>query len=242
MPEWWTHFFDEDDYALFLGEPVSPERTRSEAKGIASLVGLQDGNWVLDVGCGTGRHCVAFQEIGIRATELDLSAQMLANALKADSVRPGGPRHFICRGSALSIPFLAGVFDAVTFLYTSFGFCEHEADNTTWLAEMRRVLRPSGQCVIDLANRFREPFTQHTVRHAGSRSLVIDKCLDIERGRVRVRWRVYTGRLCDRDVSLHWRAYTPWELAATMGRAGLVSHHVSMATTTAHRSRRTRQG
>ena len=105
-------------------------------KGIRNALGPVDGLRILDLGCGKGRFARALQAEGAVTTGLDLSTAMLSEAVGVDRVR----------GSARSLPFRSGGFDAVLAVEVF----EH-LDPTTWsatLREARRVLAPRGTVVV----------------------------------------------------------------------------------------------
>jgi SAM-dependent methyltransferase len=90
---------------------------------------------LLDIGCGGGSHTAAFASAGWETVGLDVSeAQLdLARARGCDTVL----------GSAESLPFADGSFDAVVSLWT-------HTDIDDWAAavrEARRILRPGGPFV-----------------------------------------------------------------------------------------------
>jgi SAM-dependent methyltransferase len=104
--------------------------------GVLDAVGPMAGLRVLDLGCGKGRFARALQDRGAVVTGIDLSAAMLA---EADGVAR-------VRGSARSLPFASGGFDAVVAVEVF----EHLAPET-WavaIAEVRRVLSPRGTLAI----------------------------------------------------------------------------------------------
>jgi ubiquinone/menaquinone biosynthesis C-methylase UbiE len=94
---------------------------------------------VLDIGCGTGAMTTRLLERwpGVSVTGVDISLLMLAQA------RAKARSHWV-QANAGRLPFRAGSFDAVTCA-NSFHFF-HSPRAT--LAEIHRVLRPTGQLVL----------------------------------------------------------------------------------------------
>ena len=87
----------------------------------------------LDVGTGTGRNLPLFPA-GTFVVAVDPSLLALRRA------RRRAPRVAVIAASAAALPFRDGVFDAIT---SSLAFCT-VPDPARGLAEVRRVLRPSG--------------------------------------------------------------------------------------------------
>lgn len=115
-------------------DALEPEDYR--LAGVIEAVGPVAGLRVLDLGCGKGRFARALQGRGATVAGIDLSAAMLAEAEGVARVR----------GSARSLPFASGSFDAVIAVEVF----EH-LDPATWagaIAEARRVLAPGGTLAI----------------------------------------------------------------------------------------------
>ncbi len=101
------------------------------------LVGLSGRvSRALDTGCGTGESTVALTDVADRVVGLDVSPDMLRHT-------PAHPRVGYVQAVAEAMPFAAGVFDLIT---AAMAFHWFEAE--TFLAETRRLLRPSGWLVI----------------------------------------------------------------------------------------------
>jgi len=123
---------------------VYPHRDLASARQeVGYLAERGVGGRVLDLCCGTGRHCVAMRERGIDAFGLDLSLDLLRRAR-------GLAGRILC-GDARSIPCADASFGAVVSLFSSFGYFGAEGDRGV-LREAARVLLPRGHLVIDLLN------------------------------------------------------------------------------------------
>ena len=108
---------------------------------VADAAGIQPGQRVLDVACGTGvlaRHVGRRIGTGGRVTGLDPSAGMLA---VADRHAPAVDWR---RGTAESLPFDAGSFDAVVSQFGLMFF----TDRARAVREMMRVLTPGGRLAV----------------------------------------------------------------------------------------------
>ena len=129
---------------------VYPHRDLPAAR--AEVAGLRRGGLrgrVLDLGCGFGRHALAMREEGLDVTGLDLSEDLL---VRASSLEGGGAlAGRLARGDMRKLPFAPASFDAVTMLFSSFGYFD-DAGNAQVLDEVGRVLRPGGTAVFDLMN------------------------------------------------------------------------------------------
>jgi demethylmenaquinone methyltransferase/2-methoxy-6-polyprenyl-1,4-benzoquinol methylase len=114
-------------------------RTARTFSGILSRPGAQ----VLDLCCGTGDMTLALRREGTHAhiTGADFSHAMLVRA----STKSAGLRQVRwIEADALQLPFPDQSFDLIT---SAFGF-RNLADYDAGLREIRRVLRPGGECGI----------------------------------------------------------------------------------------------
>jgi SAM-dependent methyltransferase len=106
--------------------------------------GLQAGQQVLEVGCGTGQlWCANAERVpdGLELTLTDTSAGMLAEA--ARSLRRAGLDAVTRRADAGSLPYGDAAFDVVVANHMLY----HVEDVSRAVGELRRVLRPDGLLV-----------------------------------------------------------------------------------------------
>lgn len=107
-----------------------------------------EGRRLLDIGCSWGRWSVAAARKGYQAVGLDPSLGAVL-AAKRMCARMGVTADFVV-GDARFLPFRPGVFDNVF----SYSVVQHfsKADARQTLGEVARVLRPGGECLIQMPN------------------------------------------------------------------------------------------
>lgn len=112
-----------------------------EGPAVLNAVGRAAGLWVLDLGCGTGRHALAMAGAGARVVGLDATAAMLDRARR----KPGVGSIAWVRGSLPGpLPFEDAAFDRVVLGLVA----EHVEPIDRLMIEAARVLRPGGRCVL----------------------------------------------------------------------------------------------
>jgi SAM-dependent methyltransferase len=125
-------------HAALYDEIYAEKPYAAEARFVHELAGAPGGR-LLDVACGTGRHALAFADLGYEVTGTDVNEELLAVARVAvgDRVRlvPGDMRDLHVDG---------GPFDLVTCLFDSIGYAQDNEGVTAALRSMRRHVRPDG--------------------------------------------------------------------------------------------------
>lgn len=111
-------------------------------------LGVQEGDLLLDMGCGAGRHAFESYKRGARVVAFDYSAAELKDvsalftAMRESGEAGAGPGSLAVatNGDALRLPFADGTFDRVI----ASEVLEHVTDDQQALREVFRVLRPGG--------------------------------------------------------------------------------------------------
>jgi SAM-dependent methyltransferase len=109
---------------------------------------VQRGNWVLDAGCGEGRHCFGCLERGAHVVGLDLDFGSLRDASK----RLRGRGHELSQtgemtqGNTFHLPFRDATFDRVICSEVM----EHVHDYRGAARELARVTKPGGRVAITI--------------------------------------------------------------------------------------------
>lgn len=123
------------------------EQTEAEAEQVIELLGLQEGDLVLDAACGFGRFAEALQRHGVEAVGIDISPAAIAEADR----RRRGPRYLVY-DLTQPLPEGVGPFDALVNVYSSFGYGVTVSEDEQMLACFHRALRPGGWIVMQLSD------------------------------------------------------------------------------------------
>lgn len=109
-------------------------------------VEIRENATVLDIGCGGGRTLERLASIASlgKVVGIDYSEDSVAVARKRNQRLIATGRVAVLHGSVSSMPFPDATFDCVSAVETYYFWPDIAAD----LAEVRRVMKPSGQMVI----------------------------------------------------------------------------------------------
>ena len=135
---------------------------RSYASGAEQFIkrlGVGHGDTVLDVACGTGNLAIPAAKAGARVYGIDIAPYVIAQA-RLEARAAGASVQFDV-GSAESLPFMDGLFDATVTMFGAI-FSSRPEDTA---AELVRVTRSGGR--VAMANLTPEGFAGHyTCAHA----------------------------------------------------------------------------
>jgi SAM-dependent methyltransferase len=112
--------------------------TVGSAARLLKYAGVQPGQSLLDVGCGTGVVAVTAARAGLRVTGLDLTPELLQRARENSTI--AGVEVDWHEGDVEELPFADGAFEAVVSQFAH--MFAPRADVA--LKEMLRVLKPGG--------------------------------------------------------------------------------------------------
>jgi len=133
----------------FDGWPGEPD-TDVEAAAMIRALGAGEGDALLDLACGYGRHAVRFAaQFGLQVTGLDISAALIERA-RATATAAGLDIDFRVQDAACLDS--ADTFDHVVIGFCSFSLFGPEGARDL-LSRVHRALRPGGSLFLDLDNR-----------------------------------------------------------------------------------------
>ncbi len=145
MPaQWFESWFDSPWYPILYSH-----RDYAEAEAfiehLLEALSPTQGAKFLDLACGRGRHAVFIHQHGLDVTGVDLSAASIADAKLNE--KPGLRFHV----HDMRQP-IAGQYDYILNLFTSFGYFDDKKDNLLVLKHISKGLVPGGTVVLDFFN------------------------------------------------------------------------------------------
>jgi SAM-dependent methyltransferase len=222
MSEWKTFF---NGYAHKYEEECFTKGTFAEVDFLIEELGLNPGNSILDIGCGTGRHSLEFARRGFHVTGVDFSSEMLQVA-KNRAIDEGLNIEFVESPAQDFIP--TKKYDAAISLCEG-ALCLFGSEDNIWgkdmaiLANMAEALEPGKPFLITVLNAFKM-----------IRSITDD---DIKSGTVDLftlsQKFAYKGQDSggqEISISAIERYYTPSEMVRMVNRIGLKVDHLYAGT------------
>ncbi|MBV42863.1 MAG: hypothetical protein CL834_07505 [Crocinitomicaceae bacterium] len=151
-PEWFERWFDQPEYHILYGH-----RSQKEAIDFVRMVMnrslLGDGVLrILDVGCGAGRHAAAMSSYGHDVVGMDLSQNNITSARSLHMTQAGKIDFVQGDMRKLEDYFPSDSFDAITMLFTSFGYFQTDQEHVETLRRIRQILKDRGTFILDFLN------------------------------------------------------------------------------------------
>jgi SAM-dependent methyltransferase len=145
--EWFATWFDSPYYPM-LYRHRNEEEALQALQNLHQLLKLPTQSWVLDLGCGQGRHSRTLHGLGYSVVGIDLSPASIAYA-----------REHASEGQIFEVHDMRTFtinrqFSAVFNLFTSFGYFDSNAENKKVLERINAHLLPGGLLVLDYLNAF----------------------------------------------------------------------------------------
>jgi SAM-dependent methyltransferase len=212
---WFEEWFDRD-YVLLYGH--RDERDAEAGVRLAlDLLQPASGAWVVDLGCGAGRHALALRRRGFEVVGVDLSPELLR--LAAAEAHAAGVDLRLVRADLRRLPFTAR-FDAAVSFFTSFGYFDDPAEDAGALRSMVACLRLGGSLLMDVINPTYVRQTLEPSSHGTCGDATFTAERRIEGDRV-IKTITLTRPSGERTLSESVRLYEAPALAALASAAGL---------------------
>lgn len=171
-------------------DQIYADKPYAEEAHFVHELGWGRGGTLLDVACGTGRHALAFADLGYEVTAVDLNEELLevARAAAGDRVR-------FVQGDMTDLHVLGGPFDLVTCLFDSIGYAQENELVVAALRSLGRHAAEDGTVVVEFLHapalaRGADTRRERTVQLADGRELtrVSETTLDAEHMVMHVRY------------------------------------------------------
>lgn len=175
-------------------------------------VNLFDGGYLLDLGCGNGRHSLLFSDRTDHVIGIDFSLNLLRIAKKKrNSLQIDNISYILADISFL--PFKNEMVDNIIFLAT-LHHIPHSVNRLSALLEIRRVLKSLGNCLITTWRRWQNRFFWHFLKEF-FHNLVKFKSFS-EFGDILIPWTKQTGE----PIQRFYHLFTQREMKKLSKKAG----------------------
>lgn len=147
-------FEDETFWSELYPYMFPPERFAAANEQVDQVVALTEcaAGAVLDLGCGPGRHSVAFAQRGFAVTGVDRTTFLL-NRARERAAEAGVTIEWVQEDMRRFVR--PAMFDLACNLFTSFGYFEDEADDLQVLRNVYASLKNDGMFVIEMMSKER---------------------------------------------------------------------------------------
>jgi SAM-dependent methyltransferase len=221
-------------HAKVYDEIYGSKPYEEEARFVHELAGSPGGT-LLDVACGTGRHALAFADLGYEVTGVDINDELLAVAHVA-----AGDRVRFLQGDMCELDVEGRPFELVTCLFDSIGYPLEDGLIVAALRSLARHAAPHGQVVCEFLHapallRGAESQRVKRVRLGDGRRLVrtSETTIDVEQMRMHVRYELWAvddeGRAESVEEEQVNRLFTIPEMRALAAAAGLAVRKIVAA-------------
>ena len=148
----WITFFDHHA-PVYMKEPFT-QNTSAEIDFLLAELGLPPEAYILDVGCGVGRHAIGLAERGFKVTGIDISGGMLREARhRGEKV---GVQIDWVQADATVMPLDLQVDGVICLCEGAFGLLASSDDPHTHgraiLAGIHSSLKPGGKLILTVPN------------------------------------------------------------------------------------------
>ncbi len=149
--DWWRDIFNAN-YLRTDGDVVEdPDITEADIDAFLELVDVGRDACILDLCCGQGRHLLELARRGFsNLYGVDRSHYLISRAKRV--ARQQGFVATFREGDARKLRFREDTFDLIYLAGNSFGYFESAEDDVAVLGELRRLLKPAGQLLIDFTD------------------------------------------------------------------------------------------
>lgn len=152
---WFKHWFNSPYYHQLYFKRDDQEATVFINRLIEYLHPAGD-SFMMDAGCGKGRHAIILASLGFDVTGIDLSFENIEEAKTHETDK----LHFFQHD--LRLPFWMNYFHYTFNLFTSFGYFKTEREHYNAIRTIANSIKPNGVLVLDYLN---VPYTENHLVH-----------------------------------------------------------------------------
>ena len=142
--EWFENWFNTPFYHI-LYDYRNDDEARVFMNNLTDYLELNNGDRILDLPCGKGRHSLYLNKKGFDTTGADISENSIRHAKQFEKPNLRFKIHDMRNP-------LSQKYHAIFNLFTSFGYFNNETTNIKVLENFKNALMPNGHIIVDFLN------------------------------------------------------------------------------------------
>jgi 2-polyprenyl-3-methyl-5-hydroxy-6-metoxy-1,4-benzoquinol methylase len=143
--EWFSEWFNSPYYHI-LYQNRDEKEAEFFLRNVVTKLGFTPAHRIIDLACGKGRHAIYLNSLGFDVTGIDLASQSIAEASQNANERLRFEvQDLRCLNTLES-------YDIALNLFTSFGYFASLEEDELVIKNIRSILKPAGQVLIDFMN------------------------------------------------------------------------------------------
>uniref|UniRef100_A0A7C4U0Z0 Class I SAM-dependent methyltransferase n=1 Tax=Caldisericum exile TaxID=693075 RepID=A0A7C4U0Z0_9BACT len=214
--DWTKDYFDEIYLKYFL-LPQDETRTREQVDFVEKFI--EKDAYILDAGCGIGRHAIELAKRGYKVLGIDTSELYLKIA--EEKAREVHLENVAFKDIDMRNLNFIKEFNAIINLWSSFGYFDDET-NEQILARFREGLKENGVLIMDVENRdyILKYFVRETFKEKEDGIFILERRKFNPVTSVVTTHRYIVGPDLRKDYLRHIRIYSLSELISMFKRSG----------------------
>ncbi len=148
MKQWYEEMFS--NYAKKYDEEIFTKGTLGEVDFIENEIGHNKSAYLLDVGCGTGRHSIELAKRGYRITGIDLSEAQIKRAKEKAEIQKVNPEFLV--KDARDFDFNEKFDHAILICEGAFSLMETDEMNFRILQNVFKSIKQGGKFIFTALN------------------------------------------------------------------------------------------
>ncbi len=148
MTQWYEALFE--NYGEKYDQEIFTQGTLGECDFIEKEIGYDRSLWILDIGCGTGRHAIELARRGYDVVGVDLSDSLLQRARQKAAEQ--GVNVLFEKHDARKLPYRNAFHVVLMICEGAFPLMETDEMNFRILRNAARALLPQGKLIMTTLN------------------------------------------------------------------------------------------
>jgi ubiquinone/menaquinone biosynthesis C-methylase UbiE len=150
-----------NDMGKYWQEIADKGPTKQQIQFIKNNINNSPQNWILDLGCGTGRHTIPLTKEGYNIIGIDTATTLLKIA------KQHTPQIHLIKADIQHLPFKEKTFTTALSIDNSFSYLPNEEAEIKSLKQLQKTLHKNATLIIDVFNyeQLKTKYPPHNIKN-----------------------------------------------------------------------------